>query len=456
MKQKICLHFSTLLPIMSITTTLLFSSCTWTTLRPHIIAYSLLDLKAQGLPLESEEFDRKMEQITGWCRSPNNQLRLLKNGEEIFPTLLELIEHAQKNIFIDQYAFHGDETGSTIASALKKRAAEGLDIRIVYDYVGSRKTSSFFWNDLVHHQIKVRPFNPLPWWTVIRGNNRDHRKIIIIDGQIALIGDFGIGRQYEGDGHSNGSWRVSAVLIEGPAVADLVKVFWEAWEEAGIGIINKDLPIPLLSIIWDIPFFFFTKSDNGLATSLPFTFETGGSVRVMSSTPNWGSTEILDALLFALQSARKTIHITQSYFIPNNRVRSALIAAAQRGVEVTIILPEHSDVRLAKSASEIFYEELLEVGVRIFERQGTMIHTKTMVIDGIWSALGSSNIDDRSFLLNYECNISVYEEEFGMAMEEMFIQDIADCKEISLENWRKRSWWKRFRIKLLTPFIKQL
>jgi cardiolipin synthase len=176
----------------------------------------------------------------------------------------------------------------------------------------------------------------------------------------------------------------------------------------------------------------------------------------MSSTPNWGSTEILDALLFALQSARKTIHITQSYFIPNNRVRSALIAAAQRGVEVTIILPEHSDVRLAKSASEIFYEELLEVGVRIFERQGTMIHTKTMVIDGIWSALGSSNIDDRSFLLNYECNISVYEKEFGMAMEEMFIQDIADCKEITLENWRKRSWWKRFRIKLLTPFIKQL
>jgi cardiolipin synthase len=397
-----------------------------------------------------------MEQITGWCRHPNNQLRLLKNGEEIFPTLLELIEHAKKNIFIDQYAFHGDETGSTIASALKKRAAEGLDIRIVYDYVGSRKTSSFFWNDLVHHQIKVRPFNPLPWWTAIRGNNRDHRKIIIIDGQIALIGDFGIGRQYEGDGHSNGSWRVSAVLIEGPVVADLVKVFLEAWEEAGIGIINKDLPIPLLGIIWDIPFFFFTESDNGLATSLPFTFETGASVRVMSSTPNWGSTEILDALLFALQSARKTIHITQSYFIPNNRVRNALIAAAQRGVEATIILPEHSDVRLAKSASEIFYEELLEVGVRIFERQGTMIHTKTMVIDGIWSALGSSNIDDRSFLLNYECNISVYEKEFGMAMEEMFIQDIADCKEITLENWRKRSWWKRFRIKLLTPFIKQL
>jgi len=367
-----------------------------------------------------------------------------------------LIERAQKNIFIDQYAFHGDETGSTIASALKKRAAEGLDIRIVYDYVGSRKTSSFFWNDLVHHQIKVRSFNPLPWWTVIRGNNRDHRKIIIVDGQIALIGDFGIGRQYEGDGHSNGSWRVSAALIEGPAVADLVNVFLETWEEAGIGIVNKDLPIPLLGIIWDIPFFFFRESENGLATLRPFTFETGGSVRVMSSTPNWGSTEILDALLFALESARKTIHITQSYFIPNNRVRNTLVAAAQRGVEVTIILPEHSDVRLAKSASEMFYEELLEGGVRIFERQGTMIHTKTMVIDGIWSALGSSNIDDRSFLLNYECNVSVYEEEFGMAMEKMFIQDIADCKEIILENWKKRSWWKRFRIKLLTPFIKQL
>ena len=457
MKQTTYLCFTTIpLIIICIVTVLLFSSCTWTTLRPHIIASSILDLKAKGLPIDSDEFNQKMEEITGRYRYANHQLTLLKNGEEKFPALLELIERAQRSIFIDQYAFQGDEVGNTIADALKKRADEGLDIRIVYDYVGSRKTSSFFWNDLTHHEIKVRPFNPLPWWTIIRGNNRDHRKIIIIDGHTALIGDFGIGTQYDGDGHSNGSWRVNAVLIKGPAVTDLVKVFLEAWEEAGIGILDKDLPIPLLGIMWDIPFFFLAESENGLASSYPFALETGSSVRVMSSTPNWGSTEILDAFLFACQSAKTTIHITQSYFIPNNRIRSALIAAAQRGVNVKIILPEHSDVRLTKSASEMSYEELLKGGVRIFERKGTMLHGKTMVIDDIWSTLGSSNIDDRSFLLNYECNVNLYDEEFGTAMEEMFTQDLADCREITLENWKKRSWWKRFRIKLLTPFIKQL
>lgn len=436
-------------------TMLLFSSCTWTTLRPHIIASSLLDLQANGLYLESDEFNQKMKTITGSYRYPNHQLKLLKNGEEIFPVVFALIEKAQKSIFIDLYAFHGDETGSTIASALKTRADEGLDIRIVYDYIGSRKTSSFFWNDMSYHNIHIRPFNPLPWWTVIRGNNRDHRKIIIVDRQIALIGDFGIGRQYEGDGHSNGSWRVNAVLIEGPAVTDLVMVFLEAWEEAGIGFLNKDLPIPLLGTMWNMPFFFLTGSEEGEATSSSI-FETGGSVRIMSSTPNWGSTEILDALLFAFHSARKTIHITHSYFIPNNRIRNALTSAAQRGVEVKIILPEHSDVRLAKSASEMSYEELLKGGVRIFEREGTMLHTKAIVIDSIWSTVGSSNLDDRSFLLNYECNVNIYDETFGNTMEEIFIEDLADSKEITLENWKKRSWWKRMRIKLLIPFIKQL
>lgn len=444
------------LAILFIGTTLSLSSCTWTTLRPHIIASSILDLRAKGLSLESDEFNQKMKTITGRYRYPNNQLMLLKNGEEIFPVLHELIEEAQKSIFVDQYAFQGDEIGSTIASALKKRAQEGLDIRIVYDYVGSRKTSSFFWSDLVNHQIKVRPFNPLPWWTIIRSNHRDHRKIIIIDGETALIGDFGIGRQYAGDGYSNGSWRVSAILIKGPAVTDLTKVFLEAWGEAGLGIFKRDLPIPLIGTLWYAPFSFFTGSEMELVTPFLFSSETGRPVRVISSTPNWGSTEILDAFLLAFQSAKYAIHITQTYFIPNNRVRNALIDAAQRGVDVKIILPERSDVRLAKSASEIFYEELLKGGVRIFERKGTMLHTKTMVIDGTWSTLGSCNIDDRSFLLNYECNITVYDEELGVAMEEMFLEDLYDCKEITLENWKNRSWWKRFKIKLLTPIIKQL
>jgi cardiolipin synthase len=434
---------------------LLLSSCTWTTLRPHIIASSLLDLKAKGLLLESDEFDQKMEQITGSRRHPHNQLMLLKNGEEIFRLMLALIETAQESVFIDQYAFHDDETGSKIARALKKRAQEGIEVRIVYDSVGSRKTSRSFWKDLKSHRIKVRPFNPIHWWTVIRANNRNHRKIIIIDREIAIIGDFGIGNQYRGDGYSLGTWQVSAVLIRGPATRDLVNVFFKSWEEAGRGIIKKDLPIPVIGTRWhDLAL--FTKSEMNPVTLPALPAKDGKSVRVMSSTPNWGSTEILDAFLFAVQSAKETIHITQSYFIPNSRVRKAFIAAARRGVKVKIMLPERSDVMLTKSAGEIFYEELLDEGIRIFERQGTMLHTKVMVIDGIWSTLGSSNIDDRSFLLNYECNVTVSDKVFGEAMEGMFTGDLMDCREINLKRWKKRPWWKRFKTRLLTPIIKQL
>ncbi len=450
------LKFNIYLSLFIIGTALLLSSCTWTTLRPHLIASSILDLKSKGFPLESDEFNQEMEKITGRRRHLNNQLMLLKNGEEIFPMILKLINSAQKYIFIDQYAFQGDGVGSTIASALKKRANEGVEICIVYDYLGSRETSSFFWDDLANHHIKVRPFNPLPWWTIIRFNNRNHRKIVLVDGETGLVGDFGIGKQYEGDGCSEGSWRVSAILIRGPAVSDLEDVFLESWEEAGIGIIKKDLPIPLINILWDIPLSLFAKSGKEQEKPLPCKLESGSAVRVISSTPNWGSTDILEAFLLAFQSAEKTIHITQTYFIPNSRVLNSLIDASKRGVDVKIILPEHSDVRLAKSAAEISYQELLEGGIRLFEREGSMLHTKAMVIDSIWSSSGSCNIDDRSFILNYECNLNVYNEEFGKSMEKMFIEDLEDCKEITLDNWEKRSWWKRFRIKLLTPIIKQL
>jgi len=438
---------------------LLLSSCTWTTLRPHLIISSFSDLQdADHLPIESEAFNQEMHNITGRYRHTNNQLLLLKNGDEIFPLLLGLIAKAKKSIYIDQYAFHDDDVGIKISNALKERAGEGVEICITYDYLGSRGTSRSFWEDLEQHNIEIRPFNPIPWWTVIRANNRDHRKIILIDREIGLIGDFGIGNQYAGDGKSNGSWRVNALLIKGPAIKDLEEVFLESWEEADHGFINKDLPFPLINIILDIPFSLFSGSQVTAETELlhSLSLKVSGEVRIISSTPNWGSTEIFDAFLLAFKAAKKSIYITQSYFIPNSRVQEALIDASLRGVEVKIILPQKPDVLLVKSAAELSYEELLEGGIRIFERKGTMLHTKTIVIDGIWSSIGSCNIDDRSFFLSYECNAVVYGRVFGNAMEEMFEEDLIDCEEITLERWRKRSWWKRLRNKLLILFAKQL
>jgi cardiolipin synthase len=297
--------------------TLMFSSCTWTTVRPHLVASSLFDLNYENPPpVESEAFNQEMYRITGRQRHGNNQVLLLKNGEEIFPLLLELIAEASKSIYIDQYAFHGDGIGSRVGQALKESAVRGVEVLVIYDAVGSRSTPRSFWRDLEKHNIEVRAFNPIHWWTVIRANNRNHRKSILIDREVGLIGDFGIGKQYAGDGSTGGSWRVSALLIKGPAIGDLEEVFMESWEEAGHGIIKKDLPFPLVNIIWDIPFSFFsnqeeTKND----VQHPLFTETTGAVRIVSSTPNWGSTEMLDAFLLALASARETVYITQSYFI---------------------------------------------------------------------------------------------------------------------------------------------
>ena len=165
---------------------------------------------------------------------------------------------------------------------------------------------------------------------------------------------------------------------------------------------------------------------------------------------------MLDAFLLALASARETIYITQSYFIPNDMIRDALIDACGRGVDVQIILPQHPDVPLVKGSSELSYEKLLEGGVRIFERRGSMLHAKTMVIDGVWSTIGSCNIDDRSFLLNYECNAIVYDRSFGEGMKKMFADDLLDCEKITLERWRERPWWKPVKNKLLIPFAPQL
>jgi len=212
----------------------------------------------------------------------------------------------------------------------------------------------------------------------------------------------------------------------------------------------------LINTIWDIPLFFFAKSEEELGTLPSLPLEASGKVRVISSTPNWGSTEILNSFLLAFQSAHNTIYITQSYFIPNDRVRSALIDASHRGVDVKIILPQNPDVLLVKSATEMFYEELLEGGVRIFEWKGTMLHAKTIVIDGIHSTIASSNIDNRSFLLSYECNVIVYDEGFGDAMEKTFEEDLMNCEEITLENRGNRSWWEHLRNILLIPIISQL
>jgi phosphatidylserine/phosphatidylglycerophosphate/cardiolipin synthase-like enzyme len=251
---------------------------------PHLVASSLFDFNyGNPSPVESEAFNLEMSRITGRQRHNNNQVLLLKNGEEIFPLLLELITEASKSIYIDQYAFHGDVIGSRVGQALKESASRGVEVLVIYDAVGSRTTPRSFWRELEKHNIEVRAFNPIHWWTVIRANNRGHRKIILIDREVGLIGDFGIGKQYAGDGSTGGSWRVSALLIKGPAIGDLEEVFLESWEEAGHGIIKKDLPFPLVNIIWDIPFSFFNnqeETENGLQHPL-FT-ETTDAVRIVS------------------------------------------------------------------------------------------------------------------------------------------------------------------------------
>ena len=375
------------------------------------------------------------EQATGVPLIAGNKVTLLFDGPATMREMMAAARAATSSINLETYIFDADEIGNQFADLLIEKQRQGVAVNIMVDAVGALATPTAFFDRMRGAGIRLLIFNPVNpakargKWEV---NNRNHRKLMVVDGKVAFTGGINISSTYANSSlfrsrkkpeqvdSDKVGWRDTHVKIEGPAVAPLQWSFLDLW----------------------------VKQDGGelpQATYFPTLSPAGDKIlRVLASDPDHES-DIYKALVVAITEAKTSIHITSAYFVPDQQIVDALIAAAKRGVDVRLVLPGVSDHGLIRYAGQAFYDQLLSGGVRIFELQIAVLHAKTAVIDGGWSTIGSANIDRRSFIHNYELNVVVVDPAFGASMESAFNEDLRDSKEVTLERWRHRPWSDRIK-----------
>jgi cardiolipin synthase len=375
------------------------------------------------------------EQATGVPLIAGNRVMILFDGPATMRAMMEAARAATSSINLETYIFDQDQIGNEFADVLIEKQRQGVAVNIMVDAVGAIATPAAFFERMRAAGIRVLVFNPVNPakakgnWDL---NNRNHRKLMVVDGRVAFTGGINISSTYansslfrskykkeNADGKKVG-WRDTHVRIEGPAVAPLQYSFVNLWVQQEGGELPKADYFPALPPAGD------------------------KLVRVLAGNPE-GDSDIYKALVVAIGEARKSIHITSAYFVPDQQIVDTLAAAAQRGIDVRLVLPGVSDHSMIRYAGQGFYDQLLRAGVKIFELQIAVLHAKTAVIDGAWSTIGSANIDRRSFLHNYELNVVVMDPAFGRDMESAFNEDLRDSKEVTLEQWKHRPWMDRIR-----------
>lgn len=375
-----------------------------------------------------------MEAVTGKPLIAGNKVTLLCNGPQTFSAMKNAIRSATENINLETFIWRADRVGRSFADLLLQKQQEGVDVHAIYDGFGVFNTASGFFEQMREGGIRTLEFNPVGLFSILGEwdiNNRDHRKILIVDGKIAFTGGTNIHYPSiektsavisdKAEQQTEYYWRDTHIQIEGPAVAEFQRLFITMW--------NKHSRLPLSS-----------------GRYFPSLQERGNSlVRVLTNTPYQPVPHIYTAYISAIKNARKSIHLTHAYFIPDRNLLNALIQAAQAGVDVKIILPGVSDFRLPFYAGQSNYTALLEAGVKVYERSDVLLHSKTAVVDGVWATIGSSNMDHRSFLHDAEVNAVILDRDFGKQMEDMFAQDLALAKEVHLEQWRERPFTDRLK-----------
>ena len=367
-------------------------------------------------------FLQTMHALTGSAMFEGNRVEVLKNGVQIFPSMLAAIKAARKTINLEFYIYWDGETGRTFAEALAERARAGVKVNVILDAVGSGSMSRELVVFLQRNGIAVEWYHPLRWYTLSRANHRTHRKLLIVDGTVGFCGGVGIADVWQGDADSRDHWRETVVRVEGPVVTQMQFAFMDNW----------------------------VKSRGELLTGLDYfpAIDRRGDclTQVVKSSPSEGSSAAKLLFIVSIVAAQKSIYISSAYFVPDRDTARALEGAVRRGVDVRVIVPgEYTDVPIVRHAGRLFYNQLLRRGLRIFEYQPTMMHAKTMVVDGIWTTIGSSNFDERSFRLNDEVNVNVYDESVAAQMETMFFEDLARSEEITRRRWIQRPWLDRMK-----------
>ncbi len=375
--------------------------------------------------IDSPEVIRSMGQLLGPPVIGGNRIRHLKNGDEIFPAMLEAIHKAKHSINFETFIYWKGKIGREFAKALAERARAGVEVQVLLDWVGSSRLD----NEEIEHMLKagvvVERYRPVDWHTFSRFNNRTHRKILVIDGQIGFTGGVGVADQWLGDAQDKDHWRDSHFEITGPVVAQLQAAFLDNWLSTHDRVLHGPMYFPELE-----------KRGDSLS-------------QVFKSSPEEGSGSVRLMYLYALAHARESILIASAYFVPDDYVIEELIAAMMRGVKVEVIVPgKEIDTAVTRHASRDCWGDLLDAGVNIYEYQKTMFHCKYLVIDGKFVSVGSTNFDQRSFRLNDECNLNIFDEGIATEMLLTFEDDKANSELQTRDMWRERPVYQKTADKL--------
>jgi len=373
---------------------------------------------------------RHLESVEGILETPlvlGNQAQLLVDGPATHAAMFKAIESARDHVNLESYILEAGPIGGRLASLLERKIGEGVTVNVLFDGVGSMSTPAAYFERLDEAGVALCEFNPVNPAKAKKGwhlNNRDHRKILVVDGRVAFTGGINISSVYSSSSFGRGNaprddpaedgWRDTHVQLQGPIVADLQQLFLESWTSQNCPKLRSADYFP-------------TLSPHGAQV-----------MRVVAQDPAAERSDVYLALLSAFENSEKRIWLTYGYFAPDPQTLEVLMAAAARGVDVRLVLPGVSDFWVPLYAGRSHYQDLLEARIRLFERKDALLHAKTAVVDGVWSTVGSTNLDWRSFVHNYEVNVIVLDREFGRGMEGVFERDQGAAIEITEEKWRNR------------------
>jgi cardiolipin synthase len=365
-------------------------------------------------------FVRALSVLFGPAVLHGNRIESFVNGQEIFPAMLEAIGQARTSVTFETFIYWSGAIGDRFADALVERAGAGVSVHVLLDWVGSKRIEPALIERMVESGIQVVRYHPPRWSHLTRMNNRTHRKLLVVDGRLGFTGGVGIADDWDGDADLPNHWRDTHYRIRGPAVAQLQAAFLDNWIKGRGELLHGERYFPPLEPAGDTP------------------------AQVFVSSPSGGSESMHLMVNYAIVCAARSIRLATAYFVPDEMTIEALLEAVKRGVSVTVLVPgRRTDSAIARRASQYMWGKLLRGGVRIHAYEPCQFHWKVLIVDDWWVSVGSTNFDNRSFSLNDEANLNVYDRAFAASQIALFDADLARCSRVTLERWRRRSRGQR-------------
>jgi cardiolipin synthase A/B len=383
--------------------------------------------------LTDAQFEREMGTLLGPAILQGNKISALQNGDEIFPAMLAAINGAKSSINFETYIYWSGKTGEEFAGALSERARAGVKVHLMLDWLGSEKISSQLINDMEEAGVEIERYHALHWYSLGKLNNRTHRKVLIVDGEIGFTGGVGIADEWSGHAQDPDHWRDIHFRIEGPVVAQFQAAFLDNWIKTTGRVLNGEGYFPQLARVGEM------------------------KMQMFMSSPAGGSESMRLMYLMAITAAEQSIDIEAAYFIPDDLMTRELIKARARGVRIRLLVPDkHIDSETVRIASKRAWGPLLKSGVEIHEYNQTMLHCKMLIFDRRMVSVGSTNFDMRSFELNDEASLNVYDAEFARRMTEVFEEDLKVANPYDFARWEARPWTQKVAEIVLIPIRSQL